>query len=493
MRFIIIALSFILCGTFTSCKDFLNLVPKNEKVVSTVEDVKVELLSYWVGTTYSTMPVPTYGQDMLTLPMFNDVNVHLSIYDDNLYLPTFKRHRDIDKKCMDAYYEDVDWKGLALSESLWKNCYISIGFMNTVIDDLKNVEASQKDFEQIDGEARVIRAWNIFKLLQFFAPYGNDKLGVPLNLDSENVTPSGRKTQTECYDIIEEELLRVLDYTAEGQKWNFFYSKAFIHSFLAEMYMFRAGSAAGKDTDWANAEKYSAEIVSNYKIEKSAEILTSLFHANIETYTRNHTYCALKLATERPFTIGNQFTGIWGRGNAQQVSPELWNLYDPNDIRLKAWFKTEETEGEVVNYVDKYKTDGGSRVPDIIILYRKADLFLINAEAKCHIGQEAEARQMLQEFRASRIPNYTNLPYENVLEEIYTERRRELCFENGSRWLDLKRLGKGFTRKGLDSETQETKDFELKNDDYRFALPIPTKIELDYNNLEQNPGWTDFN
>ena len=34
----------VLC---TSCKDFLTLVPKGSKVVTTVEDVKSELVGYW--------------------------------------------------------------------------------------------------------------------------------------------------------------------------------------------------------------------------------------------------------------------------------------------------------------------------------------------------------------------------------------------------------------------------------------------------------------
>ena len=35
--------------------------------------------------------------------------------------------------------------------------------------------------------------------------------------------------------------------------------------------------------------------------------------------------------------------------------------------------------------------------------------------------------------------------------------------------------------------------YKLESDDYRYALPIPTSIELDlHNNVKQNPGWTSF-
>jgi len=32
----------------------------------------------------------------------------------------------------------------------------------------------------------------------------------------------------------------------------------------------------------------------------------------------------------------------------------------------------------------------------------------------------------------------------------------------------------------------------LQSDDYRYALPIPVDIEIDYNDIPQNPGWTTF-
>ena len=55
--------------------------------------------------------------------------------------------------------------------------------------------------------------------------------------------------------------------------------------------------------------------------------------------------------------------------------------------------------------------------------------------------------------------------------------------------MDMKRLGYGFTRKGLDEKTLEVKEYTLNPDDYRYTLPIPVDEELTYNNIPQNPGW----
>ena len=488
-------LSLCLIGfMMTACKDYLNLIPKNQKIVSNVEDVKAELLSYWAATTYSTLLKTSYGNSApLSLPIFNDVNIQLALYEDNMDMLAFKEHSDINDRCMTYYYQDIDWKGTSLASSLWQNCYVSIGFMNAILDDLDKVTATQAERETIGGEARVIRAWNILKLIQFFAPYKDNKLGVPLNLDSENVTPGDRRTQTEIYGIIERELKEVLEYTTPREKWNFFYSPSFVKSCLAEMYMFRAGSAAAKDKDWEMAEKYSGEVIATYVPENRVELLMDMFSGESVSYTVEHPYCALKLATSRFFGIGNQSTGIWGSNNAQQVSSELWLMYEPEDIRRKAWFRENEDEGRVRRCISKPVVYYYGPVCDILVLYRKADLFLINAEAKCRLGQESEAARMIEDFRRARIPGYNTSVTGDILAEVLKERRLELCFENGSRWLDMKRLGISCTRSGFDKESSGTKEYTLDANDYRYALPIPTDIELDYNDISQNPGWTNFN
>ena len=51
-----IFLILIIVSCMQSCKDYLNLIPKGEKIVSNVDDVRSELLSFWVSHTYSSLP-----------------------------------------------------------------------------------------------------------------------------------------------------------------------------------------------------------------------------------------------------------------------------------------------------------------------------------------------------------------------------------------------------------------------------------------------------
>ena len=100
---------------------------------------------------------------------------------------------------------------------------------------------------------------------------------------------------------------------------------------------------------------------------------------------------------------------------------------------------------------------------------------------------------MLVAFRKSRIPGTVQSVEGDILMELQKERRRELCFEYGSRWLDMKRWGLPCNRLAYEKESGAAKNYTLQSDDYRYALPIPYSIELDYNNISQNPGWTNFN
>lgn len=479
-----------ICG---GCQDFLHLVPKNKVIVANVEDVRTELLTYLAGITYSVKLEPSYGSTHFRFPFYNEVAAYLCLYEDDIDMMHFSDHPD-GESSIAAYNECIDWKAVGMASNLWVQCYGTIGFMNAILDDLEKVgEYTQPEYETITGEARVIRAYHIFKLLQFFAPYHNDKLGIPLNLDSENMEPGGRWSQTEVYRLLTDELTEVLGYRTNSQSWNIFYQTGIVKALLAQIYWFKAGSAAAEESDWANAEKYSGDLIARYSPEDRSELLADQFSAGYAEYVLNSLYFQVKFAYPKAWTIGDQRTGFWAEGEAQHASEDLLGLYDPQDIRLEAWFKKNMDDNNQEYYgINKpaYKRP----ISEITVLFRTAEMFLINAEAKCRLERIPEARRMLETFRASRIPDYAGFEGEDVLDEILKERRKELCYELGTRWMDMKRLGIGMKRLGYKKEGQGVETYELQPDDYRFALPIPVEQELSYNNyLEQNPGWGNLN
>ena len=485
----LIVIWILLLISSVSCKDFLNLVPKNKRIVANVEDVKTEMLTYLAAITYSAGLIqPSYGGSVFRFPLYNDMATRLCLYEDDIDMSYYSDHTDIDEKSMGVYTECIDWKGISIANVLWEKCYGAIGFMNVIIDDLEKAGGyTEAEYETIVGEAKTIRAYYIFKLIQFFAPYQNDRLGIPLNLDSENVTPGDRLSQKEVYKIIIRELEEVLGYRTAREDWNMFYHPGIMKAILAQVYMFKAGSAAAEKNDWANAEKYSGALIEGYEPESLSEQLAGMFSGSVREYQVGASNYQLRMTYRRQFDFGNIFTGIWAEGKAQRVANELLTMYDDDDIRLAAWFKTSDEEGRTIHYINK--PGYTSSINEVTVLFRTAEMYLINAEAKCRQDRVPEAKVMLEKFKKARIPGWSEYTGANVLDEILNERRREFCYEAGTRWLDMKRLGVETSRVGASKEGQGVETYTLKKDDYRYALPIPTDIELNLNKMEQNPGW----
>ena len=127
----------ILVFGIVGCKDFLNLVPKNKRVVANLEDVKTELLTYLAAITYSTGGLsPSYGGSVFRFPLYNDVATQLCLYEDDMNMSYYSDHSSIEEKAMNVYTECIDWKGVSLASVLWEKCYGAIGFLNVILDDL---------------------------------------------------------------------------------------------------------------------------------------------------------------------------------------------------------------------------------------------------------------------------------------------------------------------------------------------------------------------
>ena len=486
----VLVIVWILALSNVGCKDFLNLVPKNKKIVANVEDVKTEMLMYLGSITYSVGKIlqPSYGSSSFRFPLYNDVATRLALYEDDIDMSYYSEHSDIDERSVGEYKECIDWKGVSLANVLWEKCYGAIGFMNVIIDDLEKAGGyTQTEYECIVGEAKTIRAYYIFKLLQFFAPYHDNKLGIPLNLDSDNVTPSDRLSQREVYRVIIRELEEVLEFETVRDKWNMFYSPGVVKAILAQVYMFKAGSAAAEESDWANAEKYSGELIEGYEPENQVDVLSEMFSGTVREYLVANPNYQLRMTYRKSCGFGNLYTGIWAKGRAQRVSSDLLSMYADSDIRRAAWFKTEEKEGRMVYYINKPAYT--ESINEVTVLFRSAEMYLINAEAKCRQNRVPEAKSMLEVFKQSRILDFEGYSGQDVLEEILRERRKEFCYEIGTRWLDMKRLGIATSRVGMSKEGEGSETYVLEANDYRYALPIPTTIELNYNKIEQNPGW----
>ena len=118
------------------------------------------------------------------------------------------------------------------------------------------------------------------------------------------------------------------------------------------------------------------------------------------------------------------------------------------------------------------------------------------AEAYARLGQDAQALNVLNTFRAERYEGFTpgSESGQALLDAILLERRLELAFE-GDRFFTLKRLGLGLERDGVERELADgTGSFQLAAvsvpaTDHRWVLAIPQDAINLNKSMEQNPGY----
>ena len=473
---ILLSVSFLLTG----CQDYLNLKPKNQVVVNTMEDVKTMMSSYLYSLTSSSdFPIKFNGNEM-RCPFNRDALANMVMYGDDLDMTNAQRN-SYGKKYQNEYFEDVDWKGHLFASLIWRQCYLHVGYMNSVLGVLEEVKSQDKsEYEKIRGEALTVRSFFLFKLLQLFAPYDNNELGIPVNTDPDAIIGGARLSQQEVYKRILDDLKEAMDMKTKNDNWNIFYNKDILHALLAQVYMFKAGSAAAETDDWKNAEQHADYIVQNYSLETSPEDLKGTITMVSAGARKTHSYALLSLAWS--ITPRSNVYSFWGAPvTGQFPSEELLQLYTAGDIRPAVYF--DATYGTYVKY--SYVS---SAAADYVVLFRVADIYLICAEANARLGN-AKGTQLLNDFKRTRIVGFTSYPGSDIVDEIIRERRKEFCGEFDMRWLDMKRLNLSCTRRGLDEKSQGLRDYTLQAKDYRYALPIPMEEELSFNKIPQNPGW----
>ena len=164
-----------------------------------------------------------------------------------------------------------------------------------------------------------------------------------------------------------------------------------------------------------------------------------------------------------------------------RVNPELYQLYDENDLRKKIFFKP--SNGEQI-----FKGSYSGMTPRFNGLATD-ELYLIAAEAHARLGQLepglTRLNQLLEKrWKAGTFTPVTAATAGDALKIILTERRKELCYRN-RRWSDLKRLN-------LEPEFKKTlvrvvngTTYTLSPGDSRYALPIPQKV-INASGIQQN-------
>lgn len=322
--------------------------------------------------------------------------------------------------------------------------------------------------QQLMGEAKFIRAFCYFQLLQLFGD-------VPLVISSDyRVNESlPRTAQALVYqqlvtDLNEASNLLPVTYSLNERvrptRWAAL-------ALLSRIYLYTG--------NWSGAENTATQV-----IQSGLHTLTS---SPGQVFLKNSTEAIWQLPPSYLFVNtweGNLFLPATSSSTPTFIlRPELINNFEAGDQRQTAWVASRTFQSQLVYHPTKYKVRGNNApVTEYYTVLRLAEQYLVRAEARLQQNKVSECTADLNMIRArAGLPPTSANTTPALLLAIEQERKIELMLEWGHRWYDLKRTNRatGILAPVKGSNWQATD----------MLWPIPIK-QLQANPfLVQNPGY----
>ncbi len=472
---IIILISLVLGMGVWGCEDFLeqqpNLSQTNELSLSTFDGLEKAIIGAY-SPLYDDF---WYGRDFVVTADLKGGNAKSSPLNSG------------------RFRTEYVWANTPSSTSwLWQDGYILISRVNNVINalvDFSEVDITQAQIDNIEGEAKFLRALAYHDLVRMFAQsyaYQPNSPGVPVVLVSENGKPA-RNTVAEVYAQIVTDLkdavVKLSDSNSHGgnepRAWA---NKAAAKALLARVYLYME--------NWQEAANYATEVINDNTFSLFAPSDYSVYSGT----NPSGVWGALTAGSEVIFMVygseGNSSHGNWdvisyimnpgGYGDVG-ASKDVIDLYEAGDVRGDLFINTVDFPNDF--WTLKYPGKDGYLREDNINILRLSEMYLIRAEAILE-GASISGVTAVGDVNAIRLQRGASELGSVSLGGVYAERRRELCYE-GHELFDLARTQRGLVRSDYDGASNQNIDFP----NYMWAMPIPQE-EMDANaNMEQNPGY----
>lgn len=491
MRFIIKYTTTIVAAlvVLSSCsKSFLKKVPYTSSDLSVAITSENDLSVANTGMYASLRATDLYGR---SVPLKGDLMA------DNAFVATANSGRYLTLNNFSFNNSD------SYASGLWQNAYIAIKYANTIITNKLPASAT---VSQYIGEAYAVRALMHFELVRNFAhPYTsapNDP-GIPLvdTIDIGNFNPyalPARNTVKEVYTQVIADLEKAYSLMTQYRGTAYF-SKYAARALEARVYQNMG--------NWANAQITSLDVINNSGwvmlapsayVAPAGTVAAATYspggywaNAAVQSSSKNETFfeVAADITNNNGFDqLGGIYLTTGGYYGDILGTAEVYNLYASTDVR-KGLMATGARSGQSGTAYFSYKYPNASSTvdKDDIKILRLSDIILIAAEAYYNTGDIPNALVYLNRVAKQRDASYAGYTSSGtqVLEDILTERRKELAYE-GIRLWDLIRLGRSWTKvKNQNPLTTIT----ISPGNPALIYPIPV-AEINANkNISQNPGY----
>lgn len=450
-------ISLMVMGTMCSCKKILEVSPEYIRTTTQVYANNASADSVLVGLYFTLAASNSYNKD---IPLSPGLSADELVPNPQGFSTSY----------ISMYNNALDPNN-AQTNAFWTDSYNVIYIANSIIEGVassKGMTAEGK--KRCTGEAQFVRAFAYFYLVNFF---GDVPLVTTTDYKTSSVLPRTATAlvyQQILKDLVSAESNLGDEYPTTGRvrpnKW-------VVKAMLSRVYLYLG--------DWANAAAKSTEVIGNnsvYSMERMTADTSAMtiFHADSKEaiwQLWNSYGSALGVST-----LGDYTSFLV----SSQSATSLMSAFETGDLRSINYVAYSNTLNAC--YINKYRLDGTStnNFKEYTMVLRLAEQYLIRAEARVKQGDLSGAQADINVIRVRAGLGNTNATDQgSLLAAIGQERRVELCFEWGDRWLNLKRLGQ------LDAVMKLDKPNTWKSSAALYPIP---KIEIQNNNkLTQNPGY----
>ncbi|MBT1711934.1 RagB/SusD family nutrient uptake outer membrane protein [Fulvivirgaceae bacterium PWU5] len=453
------AVFLVFCFAF-SCNDFLEVdEPASQITSDIVYDSDDTALSALAGV-YSEM----MGNALFAGGGLAGISLISGMSSDE-----FINHSDdIDRS--EFYTNSLQATNSLVSSFFWEPMYKYIYYSNSILTGLENSNVSKTVSDRIEGEAKFIRAFCYFYLVNLFG-----EVPIVTSIDYRQNNTVKRSAVYEVYDQIIADLLQAEsllseDYpTAERVRAN----KYTVKALLARVYLYQR--------DWVKATEQSSAVIESgtYALDTDLDV--------VFLNTSQEAIWQLKPVVAGFNTLdGNVFILEQTPSNVS-ISESLKNAFDDGDRRFDHWVGSFNDGQDTYYFPFKYKIKVGEEpFVEYSMVLRLAEQYLIRAEARWHEGDIDGAIADLDVIRERAglltvKEAFPGILDDQIIDLIDKERQVELFSEWGHRWLDLGR------RETIDEVIGAYKPDVWQVTDRLYPIP---QLERERNrNLGQNDGY----
>lgn len=369
-------------------------------------------------------------------------------------------------------WADRVYEGTSVAD--WDDGYKRILYANMVLDGLANISPAtdeQEAWSRAYGSALFFRAMNFFQLAQLFCKEydrhtSEIDLGIPLRLEADVTIKSKRATVAETYSRIVHDLEYAVTLLPDEASVKMRPSKAAAYALLARVYL--------QMEDYQRAHQYA---------DNALSLQSDLVDFN-DLHTATQYFFSRDYGETNPEVIFYCYSSapVILTSSRMQLSPELLELYSPNDRRLEVYY-TVSANG------NRFFRGSFTGSVSFFVGLSTSEMLLIRAECQARRGADEMALSDLNRLGRFRYDTGTFVPHgplnnEQIMKVILDERRRELAFR-GLRWSDLRRLNKETRFAKVIRREIDGQIYQLDPNSPKYVWPIPENV-ISLSGIEQN-------